>query len=182
MLGNTCTESAEEYRTAVAPAQWYAVQTRARHEKKVSVELERKGIAHYVPTVHEVHRWSDRRKTVEVPLFPGYAFVHTTLVPEKRYSILQVWGVLSFVGRQHLGDAIPEEEIEAIRSLVLSRAQVTPYPYLKAGQRVVVRGGALDGVEGIFVSHDNCRRLVISIGTIEKSIAVSIEGYDVEPV
>jgi transcription antitermination factor NusG len=129
-----------------------------------------------------VHRWSDRRKVVEVPVFPGYAFVHSTLAPEDRYAVLKVWGVLSFVGRQHLGDPIPDSEIDSIRSLIASRAQFTDYPFLKVGQRVVVRGGALEGVEGLLVSHDNHRRLVISVGTIERSIAISVEGYDIRPV
>jgi transcription antitermination factor NusG len=181
MLGNTYVGSEMES-LVVAPAQWYAVQTRSRHEKKVSAELDKRGIVNYLPTFHEVHRWSDRKKSVEVPVFPGYAFVHTRPAPEDRYAVLQVWGVLNFVGRQNLGDPIPESEIDAIRGLVASRAPFTPHPFLKVGQRVVVRGGALDGLEGIFVSHDNNRRLVISSGTIERSIAVSIEGYDIQPV
>ena len=41
---------------------WYAVQTRARHEKVVAHRLSEKGVVNFFPTVTEVHRWSDRKE------------------------------------------------------------------------------------------------------------------------
>ncbi len=172
--------------TAELPAltleRWYAVQTRARHEKRVATELSQKGITAYLPIVNEIHRWSDRRKTVEVPLFSNYAFVRAVLSPETRISILRATGVLNFVGPQNVPAPIPDSEIDGVRALIASHLQFAPYPFLKTGQRVVIRGGALDGVEGMFVRQDNSRRLVISVGAIQQSLAISIEGYDIEPV
>ena len=59
--------------TAPAPAveggNWYAVQTRARHEKTVEQRLLERGVTTFLPLVTEVHRWSDRKKSVQVPLF-----------------------------------------------------------------------------------------------------------------
>src|SRR5437660_11285756 len=91
---------------ALGHAQWYALQTRPRHEKKVTAELERKGIPSYLPLLAQVHRWTDRSKIVRVPLFPGYAFVSTVLTPAVRLSMLQVWGVLGFVVLHMLHKAI----------------------------------------------------------------------------
>lgn len=162
--------------------QWYAVQTRPRHEKKVAAELARKGIENYVPLLGQIHRWSDRRKKVEVPLFPGYAFVHAALSPETRIAILRVWGVLNFVGSQNLGTPIPDKQIESIRMLMAQNLQATPYPFLRSGQRVVVRSGALAGLEGIFLGTAGRKRLVISIESIQQSVALTIEGYDIQPV
>ena len=162
--------------------QWYAVQTRPRHEKRVAVELARKGIENYVPLLCQIHRWSDRRKKVEVPLFPGYAFVHAALSPETRISILRVWGVLNFVGSQNLGTPIPDKQIEFIRMLIGQNLQAKPYPFLRSGQRVVVRSGALAGLEGIFLGTEGSKRLVISIESIQQSVVLKIEGYDIQPV
>jgi len=162
--------------------QWYAVQTRPRHEKKVAAELARKGIENYVPLLGQIHCWSDRRKKVEVPLFPGYAFVHAAMSPEARISILRVWGVLNFVGSQNLGTPIPDKQIESIRMLMAQNLQATPYPFLKSGQRVVVRSGALAGLEGIFLGTGGSKRLVISIESIQQSVVLTIEGYDVQPL
>ncbi len=163
-------------------AQWYAVQTRPRHEKKIAVELDRMGIINYVPLITETHLWSDRRKAVEVPLFPGYAFVHTSLSPQARVSVLRVWGVLNFVGPQQRGTPILDSEIDSIRVLLRNRLQPRPYPFLKVGQRVVVRGGSLDGLEGIFAGHNGSKYLVVSVGAIQRSVVISAEGYDVRPV
>lgn len=160
---------------------WYAVQTRPRHEKKVAVELLGKGVSIYLPLIAQVRRWSDRRKIVQMPLFPCYAFVHVALHPQVRASVLQVWGVRSFVGLNNQVVSVPDEEIESVRTLLNSKVALTPYPFLKAGQRVRVRGGALDGIEGILVMNGG-RRLVISVNAIHHSLSISLEGYDVQPI
>src|SRR5690348_7529424 len=79
-------------------AQWYAVQTRPRHEKKVCAEMQQKHIESYLPLLTQTHYWTDRRKLVEVPLFPGYVFLRASLDPSVCVSVLRIWGVLSFVG------------------------------------------------------------------------------------
>ena len=160
---------------------WYAVRTRPRHEKKVAAEFEERGIAIYLPLVTQVHRWSDRRKVVQVPLFSCYAFVHSTLDLHLRLAVYGISGALGFVGPNHQGIPIPDEQIENIRTLMTSKVPLMPYPLLKAGQRVRVRGGALDGVEGVLASQDD-RRLVISVDSIHASFCITLEGYDVVPV
>jgi len=162
-------------------ARWYAVRTRPRHEKKVAAELEEKGITIYLPLVTQVHRWSDRRQAVQVPLFSCYAFVHSVLDLHLRLALYRVSGALGFVGPNNQGVPIPDEQIESIRTLMANNVPLMPYPLLKAGQPVRVRGGALEGVEGILAAKDE-RRLVISVESISSSFCVSLEGYDVEPI
>ncbi len=161
-------------------ARWYAVRTRPRHEKKVAGELEEKGIAIYLPLVTQVHRWSDRRKVVQVPLFSCYAFVHSVLDVHLRLALYAISGALGFVGPNNVGLPIPDAQIESVRTLLANNVPLMPYPLLKAGQRVRVRGGALDGVEGILASKDG-GRLVISVAGMSASFSISLEGYDVEP-
>lgn len=159
---------------------WYAVQTRPKHEKKVAAELQEKCVSAYLPLLAQIHRWSDRRKIVHVPLFPGYLFVRIQLESRIRLSVLQVWGVVGFVGSQREILPIPDNEIDDIQTLVSKKIPLAPYPFLKVGQRVRVRGGALDGLEGILVTNGE-KRLVISVGAINRSLSIAIEGYDVEP-
>ena len=166
---------------ACEQASWYAVRTRPRHEKKVVKDLGEKGIAIYLPLVAQVHRWSDRRKTVQVPLFSCYAFVHSAFDLNLRLAVYAASGALGFVGPNNQGIPIPDEQIESIRTLMANNVPLMPYPLLKAGQRVRIRGGALDGVEGILATKDE-RRLVISVESISASFCISLEGYDVEPV
>lgn len=166
---------------SLAHAQWYAIQTRPRHEKKVTAELNDKCIESYLPLMPQVHHWSDRRKLVQVPLFPGYVFVHTQLDGRARLAVLNIWGALSFVGSQRDARPIPDSQIEDIRTVLTTKLSLSPYPFLKVGQRVRVRGGALDGVEGILITNGQ-RRLVISVESIHRSLSITIEGYDVEPL
>jgi transcription antitermination factor NusG len=160
---------------------WYAVRTRPRHEKCVATELCRRGITNYVPLLAESHRWSDRRKTIQVPIFPGYAFLRAALSPAAYVAVLCVHGVLHFVGSHHQGTPIPDKQIEDIRRLLDGRAPVTVYPFLKPGQKVVITGGALDGVEGSLLAIDGKNRLVISIDGLQRSLAITLEGYQVRP-
>ena len=160
---------------------WYAVYTRARHEKKVCVGLAAAGITAFLPLVTQIHRWSDRRQKVELPLFPGYSFVSILPTPESRVAVLKISGVVGFVGKQGEGTPVPEYEIDRVRTVVANNVNFSSHPFLKTGQRVRIRGGSLDGIEGILSDAKGNGLLIISIELIQRSIAVSIDGYDVEP-
>jgi len=162
-------------------ANWYAVQTRARHEKIVAHRLREQGMTTFLPLVRETHRWSDRRKLVELPLFSCYVFVRFVPTNEQRLRVLRLDGVFTFVGVRGEGTPIPDEQIDAVQTLVAQKLPWSTYPFLKIGQRVRIRGGALDGVEGILVAQNGDRTLVISVDALQRSLAVRIEGYDVEP-
>jgi transcriptional antiterminator NusG len=166
---------------ATQASYWYAIQTRCRHEKMVATQLTGRGVSIFLPLVTHVHRWSDRRKAVQLPLFPGYAFVRIVPSAEERVRVLRVDGVVSFVGVQGEGTPIPDVQIEDIHRL-LENVPCTSYPFLKVGQRVRIRGGCLDGIEGILIARDNSRTLVISVEPIQRSLAIHIEGYDIQPL
>jgi transcription antitermination factor NusG len=161
---------------------WFAVQTRPRYEKKVAAELHEKGIETFLPLNSAMHQWSDRRRLVHVPLFPGYVFVSIAPSLTARISVLRTNGVLSFVGVRNMGVPIPEDEIDAVRAVVEGRVPFEPYPYLKVGQRVCIRGGSLDGVSGVLSAVNGDQSLIISVNLIQRSIAMRIEGYRVEAI
>jgi len=161
--------------------QWFAVHTHARHEKVVAKETSDLGITTFLPVVRQVRQWSDRRKVVESPLFSCYVFVKILPNHRQRLQVLRVNGVLSFVGI-HGGIPIPDEQINAVRILLEQELPLCSHPFLKIGQRVRVRSGALRGMEGILTGRNGERALVVSMDAIQRSLSVRIEGYDVEPV
>jgi transcription antitermination factor NusG len=165
-----------------APEKWFAVHTRARHEKAVAHRLGERGVETFLPTMTEVHRWNDRKKIVQIPLFNCYLFVKLMPRNEERQRVLRTDSVLGLVGGQGVGTPIPDEQIEAVRILVGGQVPCCPYPFLKTGQRVRIRGGALEGLEGIFLSRQGARRLVISVDAMQRSLAIQVEGYEVEPI
>jgi transcriptional antiterminator NusG len=161
---------------------WYAVLSRSRHEKMVATALTHTGITTFLPLVTEMHHWSDRRKSVDVPLFPGYVFVQIPDSPEAQLRVLKTSGVVQFVGTRQGAVPIQDKEINDVRAVLEQRVSCSPYPFLQLAQRVRIRGGALDGIEGILVGRDSASKLVLSIQLIQRSLAVSVYNFDVEPV
>jgi|SRR5579885_1763851 len=161
---------------------WYALLTRARHEKIVAQRLREVGVTSFLPMFSEVRKWSDRKKLVEFPLFSCYVFAKLTPTNEGRLKALRIDGVYSLVGARSEGTPIPDEQIETIRKIAEQRLTWHSHPFLKIGQRVRIRSGALDGVEGILVGRSGESTLVVSIDAIQRSMAVRIDGYAVEPV
>lgn len=166
---------------AQAPS-WYAVHTRSKHEKKVASELERRGVSTFLPLLSEVRKWSDRRMLVELPLFSCYVFVNIAPAAESRVEVLRTSGVLKFVGGNHELASIPDAEIEYIQTILTKKVPFSPHPFLQVGQRVRIMGGALDGIEGILSQFRGSNRLVVSVQTIQRSLSITVDGFDVEPV
>lgn len=167
---------------ATGPECWYALHTRSRHEKLVAQRLSEGGIQTFLPLVTETHRWSDRKKTVQLPLFSCYVFAKAAPQRLDRLSPARLEGVLGIVGRRGEGTPIPDAQIEAVRFVVERALPWSSHPFLKIGQRVRVRGGALEGLEGILVSRSGNHTLVISVNALERSLAVRVEGYQVEAI
>jgi len=161
---------------------WYAIYTRARHEKAVTSLLRQKDVSAFLPLLAQTHRWSDRRKVVEVPLFPGYAFVRVAATAQAHLQVLQTAGVVGFVGNGHCGVPIPDKQIEDIQTVLAQRVPCAIFPFLRVGQRIRIRGGCLDGVEGQLITLRGDRTLVISVEPILQSLAIRLDGYDVEIV
>lgn len=159
---------------------WYAVRTRARHERVIVQRFRDKGLTTFLPLVTAVRRWSDRWKSVEMPLFSCYVFVKIIGTDEDRLRVLRTEGVFDFVGVPRQGTPIPNEQIEAVRIITDQRVNWRSYPFLKIGQRVRIRSGALDGVEGILVSRNGERCFVVSVDAIHRSLSVRVEGYEIE--
>jgi transcription antitermination factor NusG len=177
-----CHHPGSEPALAAHALDWYAVQTRARHEKRVAQRFLEQGFPTFLPLVSEAHRWSDRKKTVEVPLFGCYVFVKVSANREDRLRVCRIDGVFRIVGGKGEGAPIPEHQIEAVRAITSQQLAWSEHPFLKIGQRIRIRSGSLAGVEGILTGRNGDRILVVSVETIERSLAVRIEGYDVEPL
>lgn len=159
---------------------WYAVRVRSKSEHLVNHVLETKGFDTFLPTYDSKRIWSDRVKLLQLPLYPGYVFCRFEF--EKRLPILQSLGVVDIVGDGKRGLSIPESELAAIRRIVDSKLKVSPWPFLRVGQRVEVHRGPLQGVEGILLAHKKNYRLVVSVTLLQRSVNVEIEGDWVRPI
>jgi transcription termination/antitermination protein NusG len=174
--------SAEGSVAAPDGTHWYAIRTRSRHEKVVAKQLDGLGVENFLPLVTHVHRWVNGPRQVELPLFPGYTFVRLVYSPDQRVRVLRTHGVVDFVGTQGRGTPIPDKQIEDVKVLLSRKVPFKNTASLQVGQKVRVRGGAIDGVEGILVAKRGKRQLVIFIEPLQRSLSIDVEGYDVMPL
>src|SRR6266851_10312246 len=131
---NTATKAPASLAVETIDPQWYAAYTSANHEKRVAEQLGVRSVEHFVPLYESMRRWKDRKVRLQLPLFPGYVFVRLAL--RDRLRVLQIPGVVRLVGFNGQPAALPDEEMEILRSGLSQRLRVEPHPFLAVGRRV----------------------------------------------
>ena len=166
------------------PKNWYAVYLRSKCEFISKLELLKKGIDVFLPTVKLLRQWKDRRKEMDFPLFPGYLFVHIQENIEARVQVLKTRGVVCLLSSSS-GSPIPVPSSE-IKNLVLvtrGERQLDVYTHLKEGHRVRVCRGPLEGAEGIL--HKKCANntclFVVNVEILGRCVGINIHADDIEP-
>jgi transcription antitermination factor NusG len=159
---------------------WYALTVKPRHEQTASQHLGAKGLERFVPTYRTSRRWSDRRKEVELCLFPGYVFCRFSY--DERLRVLGTPGITSIVGFAKTPAPVPDSEIAAIEALVKSGRALEPWPYLRAGDRVRIEEGCLQGLQGALIREKNPWRVVVTVELLHRSVAVEVDRQVLSPI
>jgi transcription termination/antitermination protein NusG len=159
---------------------WYALRVRSNHERVAAMHLREQGYEEFCPAYKSERQWSDRKKTMEQFLFPGYVFCR--LNPDDRLPVLMMPGVVNVVGFGNQPAAIPDQEIDDVRKMIRSGLLVTPWPFLSVGQTVVLERGPLAGVEGILQQIKKTFRLVVSVQLLQRSVSTEVDRAWVRPV
>jgi len=162
------------------PRRWFALRVKSQRERGIAASIGSKGFEEFLPLYQCRRRWSDRMKSMELPLFPGYLFCR--IDPLIRLPILTVPGVLHFVGIGGVPAPIDDAEMAAIQRAVRSGLRVEPSAYLDVGQRVRLEEGPLAGLEGILIEIRKHYRVVVSLSLLKRSVAVEIERHWVTPL
>lgn len=157
---------------------WYALYTCPRHEKCVAQQVEQRSIACFLPMYRSVRRWKDRRKELELALFPGYVFIR--MAWQDRLRVLQLPSAVRLVSFGGRPAVLPDAEIDYLRQSLIGGICVEPHPYLRVGRRVRVRSGPMQGLEGIITRRKGRCRLVFSLDLILRSVAVEMDEAEVE--
>jgi len=159
-------------------SRWYAVWTRSRHEQVVRTQLDEKHVTAFLPTMTRWSRWKDRKKQIDVPLFPGYVFAR--FEAGERLSVLKCSGVVSIVSFDGEPAPVPDHEIEGIRTLVESTLPYDPCPTIKTGTLVEGAHGRLKGGVGRLTRKGSQSRLVLSVDLIGQAVSVQVDAADVK--
>jgi transcription antitermination factor NusG len=157
---------------------WFAIQVRSKCEPNVAEALKHKGYEEFLPMYTVRRRWSDRWKEIELPLFAGYVFCRFDQ-GETRGPIVTTPGVIRIVSLGRELTPISDREIESIRAILIHNRRATPCRFGQIGDRVRVVVGPLAGIEGTLTAFKNRSHLVLSVATVQNSIAVEIDETDV---
>lgn len=161
-------------------AHWYAISSTPRHEKRIHQYLSLRNLECFLPLYRSIHRWKNGcKRVIELPLFPGYLFVKIGL--REKVRVLEIPGVLSFVGTKAQPAPLSDFEIETLRS-GLHLKKFAPYSELVVGEKVRIKAGPLAGLSGVLVRTTNSLRIVITLNMINQSVAVELDATDVEPL
>ena len=152
---------------------WYVAYTYPKSEKKVRKKVEDAGFKSFLPLQKVRRVWSDRIKMIEIPLFPNYLFIHTSLafIP----SLTDINGVSRFVSFQNEYAKVKEKEISLIRKLVDKGEDVkVQFQKFCEGQQVKVKEGPFMGLQGLLVKEEGKNRFIIEIEGLKQLLSVSI--------
>lgn len=159
---------------------WYAVYTKPRNEKKLTQRLQERGIEAYVPLRRTLKQWSDRKKFVEEPMIPSYAFVRINAVQYD--TVLNTPGAVRYIWFGGKPATIPDVQIESLKILTGSGVEAeTMTGSLPKGSRVRVVSGPLTGFTGLLIQHAGRRRVVLQIDHLEKMFLLTIDHRFLEP-
>jgi len=151
---------------------WYVLRTKSRQEKILSTDLAGRGIANFLPLVTQTKYYGGRKAKVEVPLFPGYVFLHGAL--DDAYTAdrtRRVAQIIQVPDQQRL-----DWELRNIHIALGSCATLDPYPYLKAGVRVEVREGPFRGLQGVIENRTRRDRLILMIDILGSAASLEVDG------
>lgn len=165
---------------------WYAVHTKSRHEDKSYTGLVQKSFSVFLPKMEVWSKRKDRKKKIQVPMFPGYLFVELHSLENRiKLDVLKTAGVVKILGKPTGSEPIPvpDDTIDALKRLIQSKVEIQHFQYPRAGEMARITDGPFRGIEGIVLSTDYEKEvLVISIELLQRSVAIKVEGFQVEKI
>ena len=157
---------------------WLVLHTRPRQEKCLARDLQHLSIPYYLPLLARRRRTGGRVDASFVPLFPGYLALWGD--DSERLSALQTRRVVNVL-------SVPNQDqfwldMRGIHRLIESGMPITREDRLAAGDRVVVRGGPLAGLEGTILRTASGRRFLVQVDFMQRGASVLANDFDLEAI
>lgn len=154
---------------------WYVIYTKPKCERVVQNRLNELGFETYLPLSRELHRWNDREKWIEKPLFTSYVFLMSDT--KTKNKVFEVFGILNFVSFNGKPANIHEDEIDRIRLLCKFFERVDiEYDIKNVGRKIEIMDGLLKGMRGTLVYSNSTSALRISIDSLNCFASVRLDN------
>jgi transcription elongation factor/antiterminator RfaH len=151
---------------------WYIMYTYPNYEKKVQKILLQKNIDCYLPLQKVTRQWSDRKKLIDIPLFPNYIFINST--PHEKFEALNVTGVIKFISFNGQPAILPDKDVETIKKVACQQFEVANEQNFEKGDYVRVLEGPFAGMCGYLFERKGKTRFGFKLDAIDQTISIEI--------
>lgn len=158
---------------------WYVLHTKSKFEKVVNDGLQKKSFEAFLPTMHVRSKRKDRKIMLNLPIFPGYTFVKSTLSADENLSILKTAGVVRIIGNMSGPVAVDADVIKSLQIMTSVNENIYTETRFKKGEQVIVQYGPFAGLTGVFSRYKGKGRVYVNISLLGQSAAVEIEEDDI---
>ncbi len=157
---------------------WWAIFTKARHEKSLARDLLRFEIPFFLPLVPKKNLIRNKIVESHIPLFGGYVFMFGC--DDERVRCLTT---------NRVSELLPVDDqwqlrhdLEQLNRLIDMGAPVTIERRLEPGRRVRIKSGPMRGLEGVITHRrGGQRRLLVAVEFLQHGVSVEIDDFMVEP-
>jgi transcription antitermination factor NusG len=156
--------------------EWYVFYTFHNAEKVIKQELEKVKFEVCLPLQKITRQWKDRKKEIEIPLFPNYIFVKT--LKAQVYHIINNPKIVRYIAFDGRPATLKEEEIDFIKSA--GKCGNIYLSHLKKGDKIRITSGLLRGYEGVLVECDEKKRFGLFLKEINQMIMVDLNNNKFE--
>ncbi|MEI7979886.1 MAG: UpxY family transcription antiterminator [Bacteroidota bacterium] len=152
---------------------WYLLYTAPRAEKKVNIELNKRNFVTFLPIQKKIVQWSDRKKTIESPLFSSYLFIHTSL--SYYYELLNIPGIVKFVNFQGQPVELKDSQIELIKLMVANYSEIEAVNEIfEKGEAVKIIAGPLQNQIGELIEYKSSKKVMVKIENTGFSLIIQL--------
>jgi transcription antitermination factor NusG len=157
---------------------WYVAYTYPKAEKKIKRTLEQLGVDTFLPLYKAKKQWSDRVKTVELPVFPNYIFIHTSL--SEMYILPRINGIVRYVKFGGKAATLNSNDMELLRMMLSENATVSSIETGQIGMKLRISYGSLTGMEGTLIGRKGRDKLIVQIEFLNRVVSVEVSSAQVE--
>lgn len=162
----------------LAGSRWHLLHTKSRQEKALAEALETLAVPCFLPLARHKRLYGRRKAEVELPLFPGYLFIYSSL--EQAYTADRTKRVARLIP---VADQVKlDEELRCLQLVLRKPEQLDPFPYLTRNVRVEVSAGPLKGLRGVIEARTKRDRLILQVDVLGQATSLEIDGSLLEPL
>lgn len=153
---------------------WYPLYTKSRYEKKAYAQLIKSGYEAFLPLQKTKRQWSDRKKTVEIPLISSYVFVR--IPKNKLYDVVNVYGISRYISFNGQAAIVRDKEIELLKLALENKNEIEVKDgLLKIGTEIKFSTGVFKGFSGKVVKQSNKNKFLLELESMGKTILITVD-------